>query len=202
MIRAQGIDGHEKDLQIARHSLRNRLKRRRAQGRSGGVLAVAILIDTVVGPIAGAGVAFGIAVVAIATAEEARVAVVVEIGQALTKREQLACQPGARRSLARGLVLRRRQDRHQGEYRQAKSERGIPRPSHGTPAQEHGQDRGCGDHADNDRHHVPGQELKILRPAQANQSGDGSTEKDRGYNRCLPPAHARKTGTRPSEQEG
>jgi hypothetical protein len=87
---------------------------RRAQDRGGRVLAVAVLVDTVVGPVTRAGVALGIAVVAIAAAEETRVAIVVEVEEALALRDELAGQTGARRGrLARRLVFRNREDRHE-----------------------------------------------------------------------------------------
>ena len=169
VIRAQGIDGDEKDLQIARHRVWNRLERRRTQGRGGGVLAVAVLIDAVVGPIARAGIAFRIAVVAVAAAEEARIAVVVEIGQTLSESKQLAGQAGARRGrLARRFVFRGRENRDQGERGQADRQRESPLPSEGARAKKQREGGGRRDGASNHRHQGPGQELKVLRPARSN----------------------------------
>ena len=90
MICTQGIDGDKKNFQLARNSSRNNLKRWRAQGRSGGIFAIAILIDAVVRPIARTRVALGIVIIAIATTEEARVAVVIKVSHALTKRQEFA----------------------------------------------------------------------------------------------------------------
>ncbi len=77
---------------------------RRAQRLDAGVLAVAVLIDAVIGPVLGARVAPGIVVVAVAAAEETRVPVVVKVEGALAQGHQLTGEPGmGRGGLARWL---------------------------------------------------------------------------------------------------
>ncbi len=202
VIGAQGVDGDEQELQILRHGVGNRLKRRRAQGLGRGVLAVAVLIDAVVGPVARARITLRIAVVAVAAAEEARVAVVVEIGQTLPEGQQLAAQAGVRRSrLAGGLVFRGREDRHQRKKRQTDYQREIPASGQSTPAQEQREGRSRDDDSDDHRHQGPGQELKILDPTQSNQSDHGHSEQHGGDDRGLPPAHPRKARARPRQRE-
>ena len=99
---------------------------RRAQRLDGGVLAVAVLIDAVVGPILRAGVAPGVAVVAVAAAEKARVPVVVKVEAALAERHQSAGETRVRRGcLARRLGFADHEDGHRRKQRQAHQERGA-----------------------------------------------------------------------------
>ena len=83
MIGAQRVDGDEQDVQILRHRRRNGGERRARRRRRARLVAVAVLIDAVVGQVEGAGMDVAIEVVAVAAAEHRRVAVVIEIGRGL-----------------------------------------------------------------------------------------------------------------------
>ena len=103
------------------------MKRRRAQRLGAGVLAVAVLIDAVVGPVLGARVAPGIAVIAVAAAEETRVPVVVEIKGALAQGHQIAGEPRVRRAcLAGRLGFADHEHGHQRKQRQASEQGSLP----------------------------------------------------------------------------
>ena len=96
VIGAQGVDGDHDDVQILRHRRRHRRVGHARRRRRGRLVAVAVLVDPVVGEVEGARVHVAIEVVAVAAAEHRRVAVAIEIGRGVDEPDQRAGGAGER----------------------------------------------------------------------------------------------------------
>ena len=175
VVGAHRVDGDEEHVRTARHRRWERGEGGPCAGLRRRLMAVAILIDPVVGPVERARVDLGVEVVAVG-AEQRRVAIAVEVAHGVDAVDERAGQPAVRdRRLAHALGFaeaetapdQQRRDDHRGG-----DPRSIPSPIEPRPhahqrrrgrAKER---RGTGDEG------LPGQQLR-RRPRQS------ETERDR-----------------------